>query len=217
MLSDRCSPSAGPSPKAKPRPRRSARPQSTRTSPEPPHSGDAPRARQPRKPFTNGVQKRRPYSVAPGRDGRAPRSGASTPRARRGVQVPSPTREALSRARAEAALSAGRGRRVAIMDVILDAQAPTARLDADDLLDAVAAHQRAALGGPPDADEAYLVDLFVPGRHAAREAAVWRELVDAAAQGDLSPRRIYRVSAERSTAMWDGALESDGSERSEPI
>ena len=96
------------------------------------------------------------------------------------------------------------------MDVILNAQE---RLDADDLMDAVEQYRRIACG-QPSAEDDVLADMLVPGRYEARQAAFWRELA-AAAQIDYSPKSIYHVSAERSTAMWDGSLTGDGSP--EPI
>lgn len=118
-------------------------------------------------------------------------------------------RERIRRARAAAECSGrGRGRHVSIMDVVLDAQAPTARLDADDLLDAIEQHQRAALARP-SAEDDLLADMFVPGRYEARQRALWRE---AAAALEYWPKSLYHVSAERTTAAWDAASDSGGSE-----
>lgn len=98
------------------------------------------------------------------------------------------------------------------MDVILDSQEPTAGLDADDLMDAMEQYQRIVFGRP-SAEDDVLADMFVPGRYEARQEASYREI--AAAQADYSPKSIYHVSAERSTALWDASLDSDSS--SEPI
>ena len=141
----------------------------------------------------------------------------STPRARpaqrRAHAQLSPTRERIHRARATAELSKGRGgKQVSIMDVILDAQQPTAGLDADDLMDAMEQYQRIAFARP-SAEDDFLADMFVPGRYEARQEALWRDI--AAAQMDYSPKSIYHVSAERSTATWDASLDSDGG--SEPF
>jgi hypothetical protein len=99
-----------------------------------------------------------------------------------------------------------RGRRVAIMDVILDSRA---RLDLDDLRDAIAQCQRNVLGRPSPEDDS-LADMFVPGRYEARQAAFWEDAI-ADALVDYSPNSIYNVSAERSTACWGTSLDSDGS------
>lgn len=94
------------------------------------------------------------------------------------------------------------------MDVILDAQAPTARLDADDLLDAIEECQRIALARP-SAEDDLLADMFVPGRYEARQVAFWQDVTAAL---EHSPKSMYHVSAERSTATWDTASDSGGSE-----
>lgn len=120
-----------------------------------------------------------------------------------------PTRERIQRARAAADLtSMGRGKQVSIMDVILDSQAPTARLDAEDLIDAIEQYQCIAFARP-SAEDDLLADMFVPGRYEARQAAFWQDVRDAL---EYSPKSIYHVSAERSTAAWDTASDSGSSE-----
>lgn len=97
------------------------------------------------------------------------------------------------------------GRRVSIMDVVLDAQPATARLDADDFLDAIEQAQRIALALPSPEDD-WLADLFVPGRYEARQAAFWREVLAPVVED--APYHLYNVSAERTTASWSAELES---------
>ncbi|EKM59296.1 uncharacterized protein PHACADRAFT_169821 [Phanerochaete carnosa HHB-10118-sp] len=132
-------------------------------------------------------------------------SSRSSHRRREAQAQKPPTHERIRRARAAADLSSlGCGKDVSIMDVILDAQAPTARLDADDLLDAIEQCQRTALARP-SAEDDVLADMFVPGRYEARQIAFWQDVTAAL---EYAPKSLYRLSAERSTAAWDTASDS---------
>ncbi|GJE84338.1 hypothetical protein PsYK624_004140 [Phanerochaete sordida] len=214
--------SSGPQPQDHSPARRSARPRGP--SPSPPPSRASSRPARARGGRGRGATKHRHASRAHvsdrGSDATLQRarraaasSGAPGPSARgggprRSAPAESAPRERIRRARAAAERAAGRGKRVGIMDVILDAQAPTARLDADDLLDAVEQCQRTALA-LPSAEDDLLADMFVPGRYEARHAAFWQDVTAAL---EYAPRSLYHVSAERSTAAWDAASDSGGSE-----
>lgn len=119
------------------------------------------------------------------------------------------TQDIVRRARAAAAaLRPGSARaRESIMDVVLNAQAPNTRVYVEDLQDAIDECYRAALYVPASEVDDVLADMFVPGRYAARQAA----LADAVQviPEEFTANEIYRVSAERSTVTWEPSLDSD--------
>ncbi|KAI0346856.1 hypothetical protein BDW22DRAFT_464410 [Trametopsis cervina] len=121
----------------------------------------------------------------------------------------SPAQELVLKARAAAAHSSGvhgSHRPVSVMDVVLNAQTPNRRLDVEDLRDAIDECHRIALSFPASDEDDVLANMFVPGRVEARQAFLAEDV--GAVLDEFSPRGIYQVSAERSTAAWDPSLDS---------
>lgn len=142
----------------------------------------------------------------PARNGRSPRHGRSVPQLR-----PTSSYELVSNARAAAHSSSHRfNRHVSIMDVVLDAQGPNRRLDIEDLRDAIEECHRVALSIPASDEDELLANMFVPGRYEARQAFLAEDVQDLAE--DFTPKEIYQVSAERSTATWEPSLDSESSD-----
>ncbi|KAF7800141.1 hypothetical protein EIP86_011386 [Pleurotus ostreatoroseus] len=116
-------------------------------------------------------------------------------------------KEARTRVQAVADLcSVARGHQVSIMDVVLDAQASAAGGGLDeDLLDALEERQRIAMHGLSDEDA--VLEMLSPRWYGVRQARKWQGTL--VPPVDCSSSRIYHISAERSTASWDGNLDSD--------
>ncbi|TCD67571.1 hypothetical protein EIP91_012268 [Steccherinum ochraceum] len=96
-----------------------------------------------------------------------------------------------------------RGRRPFIMDVILDAQpAPVTQFSEDLLMDAI--ESRRSPRHPHTLSSKRDLDAYWDAEH-----ALWRGIPRVEAGADISPRVVYHVSAERSTASWDARLDLD--------
>ncbi|KAI0082375.1 hypothetical protein K474DRAFT_1671071 [Panus rudis PR-1116 ss-1] len=102
------------------------------------------------------------------------------------------------------------GSKPSLMDVILDARPPVTRYSEDLLFDAIEFGKPQPIDGFKTQRDLY--DYW------AHQEFLWRGLK--VEPMDVSPRKIYHVSAERSTATWDtgiGPNDADGFERTEQI
>ena len=134
------------------------------------------------------------------------KSRASSPRTRRPVKEHQVESQVITDLYTKA-----RGSQVSIMDIVLDSKlspaTPRDGVSPEDWMDNLEEHQRIALHDPSDED--MLREIISPWWHGIRQARKWRGTP--VAPVDCSSRRIYRVSAERSTAAWDSSLDSEDS------